>query len=186
MLKARFFPMVAGLVLAGCIRVPMGPNVMVLPGTDKSFDEFNFDDAVCRHWAEQQTGITTTQTAKENIAGSAAVGTVLGAATGAAIGAATGSPATGAAVGAGSGLLAGSMVGASSAETAQWTVQHRYDIAYMQCMYANGHQIPVPRGSQVKYTRQAPPPPPGSHSPVDIPPPPAGAPPPPPPRSSSY
>jgi len=29
--------------------------------------------------------------------------------------------------------------------------QRRYDIAYMQCMYANGHQIPVP-GGRPSYT----------------------------------
>ena len=26
------------------------------------------------------------------------------------------------------------------------TKQWRYDMAYLQCMYANGNQIPVPRG----------------------------------------
>jgi len=29
--------------------------------------------------------------------------------------------------------------------------QRRYDITYMQCMYANGHQIPIP-GGRTSYT----------------------------------
>jgi len=41
--------------------------------------------------------------------------------------------------------------------------QRRYDMAYMQCMYAKGHQVPVP-GGRTGYNssgqQQAPPPPP--------------------------
>ena len=56
--------------------------------------------------------------------------------------------------------------------------QHRYDMAYMQCMYAKGNQIPVSRARQPAYTSTAPPPPPPPPGP---PPPPTGSPPPPPP-----
>jgi len=139
---------IAGLVTTACATVPTGPSVMVLPGSGKNFDQFQVDDAVCRQWAAQQTGTTTTQVATESTGSGAAIGTALGAAGGAAVGAAAGNPATGAAVGAGLGLLGGTAVGANNAEGAQWTVQHRYDVAYTQCMYAKGNQVPVPQGSQ--------------------------------------
>jgi hypothetical protein len=34
------------------------------------------------------------------------------------------------------------MVGAAPAAQAQQTLQQRYDIAYTQCMYARGNQVP--------------------------------------------
>src|SRR2546430_12398259 len=55
--------------------------------------------------------------------------------------------------------------------------QHRYDMTYMQCMYAKGNQIPV-RGSLPTYTRQ---PAATAPAPVRVPPPPPPGPPPPPP-----
>jgi hypothetical protein len=33
-------------------------------------------------------------------------------------------------------------VGANAGYGASWTIQRRYDIAYQQCMYAKGNQIP--------------------------------------------
>lgn len=175
--KSWFFAVAAGLLLAGCVRVPTGPSVMVLPGSGKSFDQFQLDDAMCRQWALRQTGTTANQAATDATVSGAAVGTVLGAAGGAAIGAASGNPATGAAVGSGVGLLGGTAMGAESGAVAQSSVQRRYDIAYMQCMYAKGNQIPM-RGSVQR--------PPGSTyqrsgAPRDVPPPPVGSPPPPPP-----
>ena len=177
---AGLLPIVTWLLAAGCVRLPQGPNVMVLPGTGKSFDQFTMDDAVCRRWAEQRIGESPTHTADTTAATGAAIGTVVGAAGGAAIGAAAGNPAMGAAAGAGAGLLGGSLAGATDAETARWTMQRRYDFAYMQCMYARGNQIPVPRGS---WPTSAPPAGsvPTSNPPPDVPPPPPGSPPAPPP-----
>jgi hypothetical protein len=174
------------VLVAGCATIPTGPSVMVLPGSGKSFDQFQTDDAVCREWAARHTGAEPQQASVQNTVGGAAVGTALGAALGAAIGAAAGSPAPGAAVGAGAGLLGGTAVGASAGESTGISLQRRYDANYMQCMYAKGNQIPVARGSQPAYTAPAPPPPPPpppapSVPSRDIPPPPAGAPPPPPP-----
>src|SRR5438034_2463456 len=97
--------------LGACATVPLGPSVMVLPGTGKSFDQFQADDAVCRQWASQQTGTTPQRAAGSSTAKSGALGTLLGAGLGAAIGAATGHPGVGAAVGAGGGLLAGTAAG---------------------------------------------------------------------------
>jgi hypothetical protein len=183
MRQLYLLPIAAGLMLAGCVTVPTGPSVMVLPGYGKNFDQFKVDDAVCRHWALQQTGTTTNKASTEAAVSGAAVGTAVGAATGAAVGAAYGEPATGAAVGSGVGLLGGTAVGSQRGASAEWTVQRRYDIAYMQCMYAKGNQVPVPGGFQ----RPSPPARqhaealPSTNPPLDVPPPPAGAPPPPPP-----
>jgi len=183
--KLYLLPIATGLLLAGCVRVPTGPNVMVLPGSGKSFDEFRADDWSCREFAEYQTGTTPSNAAAGSATSTAALGTVLGAASGAAIGAASGHPATGAAVGAGAGLLGGSIIGADAAERSQYSVQRRYDVAYMQCMYAKGNQIPVPRGSQRSATYGLPRT--ARVSPGEIPPPPRrGVPPPPPPDADEY
>ena len=57
------------------------------------------------------------------------------------------------------------------------TAQGRYDMVYMQCMYAEGNQIPVPgRGWRSTETDT-----PTTTRPPGLPPPPPGAPPPPPP-----
>jgi hypothetical protein len=90
---------------------PTGPSVMVLPGTGKSFEQFQADDVHCR-----QAAATSTEATKE--------GNV--------------------------------------------HPQQRYDMAYMQCMYAVGNQVPMAGR----------PPTPG------VPPPPAGTPPAPPPSSA--
>jgi hypothetical protein len=188
----------AGLITTACVTVPTGPSVMVLPGTGKNFEQFQVDDASCRQFASQQTGTSTSEASTHSTVTGAAIGTVLGAAAGAAIGAAAGSPGTGAAVGAGVGLLGGTAVGANNAHASYRTVQQRYDASYIQCMYAKGHQVPVPRGSQPAYAVQPaaarpaaappppPPPPPSSAAPSAAapPPPPPGTPPPPPPGPS--
>jgi hypothetical protein len=173
----------AGLV-GGCATIPTGPSVMVLPGSGKVFEQFQFDDATCRQWALQQSGAAPAEAATNSAITSAAVGTVVGAGLGAAIGAAAGNPALGAAVGAGAGLFGGSAIGANAAYASGVAVQQRYDIAYQQCMYAKGNQIPaVVRAARPAYVT-APNPPPPSSPPAGYPPPPtpgATQPPPPPP-----
>jgi hypothetical protein len=180
MRKVSGLPIAAVLFLTGCATLPTAPGVMVLPGNGVSFEQFRYDDAVCRQWAGQQTGTTTRQASTDAAVTGAAVGTVLGAATGAAIGAAAGDPATGAAVGAGIGLLGGTSAGSERAARNEWSVQRRYDAAYMQCMYAKGNQIPLPRGYQRPPTATRQP----LGPPLDLPPPPAGSPPPPPPAAA--
>jgi hypothetical protein len=127
------------LVIAGCVSMPNGPSVMVLPGTGISFDQFRNDDAFCQQYAAFQVGgITPNQAAVNSGTTSAVVGTALGAAAGAAIGGGRG-----AAVGAGTGLVGGSIVGTGAASGSMYEVQQRFDVAYIQCMYAKGHQVPV-------------------------------------------
>jgi OmpA family protein len=174
------------LVLGACATVPTGPSVMVLPGSGKSFEQFQVDDAMCRQWAQQQTGTTAGKASRDTAATGAVVGTAVGAAAGAAIGAAAGNPGIGAAVGAGTGLVGGTAIGAGQAQGAYHSVQQRYNMAFMQCMYAKGNQIPVARGSVAPgYSSSTPPPPPPPAAtpprPANVPPPPAGTPPPPPP-----
>lgn len=189
--KAVGLFMVTAVLAAGCVTLPSGPSVTVLPGTGKPFDQFQVDDVACRQYAAQQTGVSTNQAGADNAVAGATIGTLIGAAAGAAIGAAAGNPGAGAAIGGGVGLLGGTAAGTGNAQVAQVSVQRRYDAAYIQCMYAKGNQVPVSRGTQMPSYSQgsAPPPPAGSPPPppragVVPPPPPAGAPPPPPPTWS--
>jgi len=171
----------AGLLLSACATVPTGPSVMALPGSGRSFPEFQNDDAVCRSWASQQIGTTPGRAAAESGVATAAIATGVGAAVGAAIGAAVGNPAGGAAIGAGSGLLVGSAAGVAHGEWAGASAQSRYDQSYLQCMYANGNQIPVARGSVSPYSPAPAYAAPRGGAPRYLPPPPPGPPPPPPP-----
>jgi hypothetical protein len=166
-----------GLLFSACAPIPTAPHVMALPGSGKSFDQFDADDYTCRNWAQRQIGISPQRAADEATIRGAAIGTVLGAATGAAIGAAAGNPAMGAAVGSGVGLLGGTSAGAASGENRGYQAQRRYDMAYIQCMYAKGNQVPV-RHAQPSHYRNGPPPE------YDVPPPPYGQPPAPPPGLS--
>jgi hypothetical protein len=151
-------------LLSACATVPTGPSVMVLPGVGKPFDQFQVDDMVCRQYAETQTGMPPGEAGRQNTINSAVLGTLLGAGAGAAIGAAAGDAGVGAAIGAGSGLLFGTASGAEAGAGAGRSLQWRYDVSYMQCMYAKGHQVPGTRtASQSSYV----PPPPGTPPPPD-------------------
>ena len=104
------------LLVAGCSSAPpMGPNVLVLPGSGKTYDAFRTDDAECRQHAAKQAGDVSDEK----------------------------------------------------------LLQHRYDLAYQQCMYAKGHKVPV--NGQLTES-------PDRRSTTTPPPPPPGTPPPPPPR----
>ena len=159
--------------VAACASTPTGPSVMVLPGNGKSFDQFRFDDNECRQFALQQSGTPDSQGSTAGV-NSAAAGAAIGLLAGAALGGNSRSAVAGAALGTAGGAIAGS--GAAS-QTAH-TVQGRYDVAYQQCMYSKGNQVPMAAGRYQRpapaYQSAPPPPPPPSNS---IPPPP------PPPRS---
>jgi hypothetical protein len=172
----------AAILLVACVNVPTGPSVMVLPGNGKNFDQFRNDDYLCRQFANQQTDFKTPKSsAAFSGIESTAIGTALGAAAGAAFGGGRG-----AAVGAGAGLLGGGLVGSGTAHSSSTINQERYDIAYIQCMYANGHRVPVSGGLAEESRRNTNqdsysyPPAPASSG-RSIPPPPTGYPPAPPP-----
>ena len=159
-MKRLILPLVAVLALGACATVPTGPTVMVLPGSGKPFDQFQMDDNSCRQWAGLQSGSGGPSSAERTATG-AVVGTVLGGAVGAALGAIGGNPALGAAVGAGFGAVGGTATGASAAGANDWNTQRRYDIAYQQCMYSKGNQIPgAVRTTGRSYGGPPPPPPP--------------------------
>jgi len=46
-------------------------------------------------------------------------------------------------VGAGTGLMVGTLSGAGAAQLSAQEAQKRYDNAFVQCMYAKGHRVPV-------------------------------------------
>jgi hypothetical protein len=111
--------LIAAVVLAGCASAPTGPSVMVLPGTNKSMEQFQADDARCRQAAAAEL---------------------------------------------------------QREKGGQVSDQKRYDMAYLQCMYAQGNQIPISRPGYSTPGASAP----ATSTTVSPPPPPSGTPPPPP------
>ena len=179
---SRFFRMTAVasalIIVGGCASMPTGPSVMALPGTGKTFEQFRSDDAECQRNARVLTGGTTAEQAANDAAvRSAAIGTAIGAVAGAAIGGKSG-----AGVGAGTGLIFGSIAGSETAQRSAYGTQQHYDNAYVQCMYAKSHKVPV-SAAMARSLQQAPSvySPPATASGKNIPPPPPGNPPPPPP-----
>lgn len=158
-IRALALALAAVLGVAACATTPRGPSMLVLPGTSKPFDIFRSDDAACRNYALASVGGSEAdQAAADSMARSIALGTAIGAVAGAAIGGRQG-----AGVGAGTGLLMGSAAGAGASQGSAYAAQQRYDHAYVQCMYAAGHRVPVrgeftdlPRGGGMAM----PPPPP--------------------------
>lgn len=125
------------VVLTACAVAPTGPSAMALPGSGKSFGQFQADDIACRNYAQAQAG-SAQQASDESTVRSAALGTVVGAALGAAV-----NGGRGAGVGAGTGLAFGTMAGVGEGERSAYGAQRRYDNAYQQCMYAQGNRVPV-------------------------------------------
>ncbi len=148
----------SALVLGGCASMPTGPSLMALPGSGRTFEQFRFDDAECQQYAFQQIGGTTAQkAANESATRSAVVGTAVGA-----------------------------VAGADAGQRSGYGTQRQYDNAYVQCMYARGHKVPV-SANMARSLQQAPSAASSAYSPPatadgkNIPPPPSGNPPPPPP-----
>ncbi|MEG1833896.1 MAG: hypothetical protein RR240_11220 [Burkholderiaceae bacterium] len=150
--------------LAGCAAVPTAPRVAALPGSNKSFEAFQHDDAHCRSYAYRAAGGSAQQQASnEAAADSAALGTVIGAAIGALV-----NGGHGAAAGGGLGLLTGVAVGSNPSQVRSGSAQQRYDSAYLQCMYMRGNQVPgryVVRRQPVYPSAAYPPPPPNAPPP---------------------
>jgi hypothetical protein len=128
-----------GAVLAGCMSAPVGPNVAVMPGPGKPFDQFQLDNAECMAFARQQIGVNPNEVAREQVLTGAVAGAALGAAAGTLIGHGHGGATESMA---GAGLIVGSAAGTNAANLSAWSLQRRYDIAYQQCMYAKGNQVP--------------------------------------------
>ena len=158
------------LLLAACAQTPMGPTVQVMPGPDKPFDAFQYDQSVCKQFAQQAVAGQADNANARGI-GAAALTTVLGAGLGAAIGGGRG-----AAIGAASGAGVGTGIGASSSSNAQYSIQQQYNNAYAQCMYSKGNAV----SGYAPAMMQPPPPSGGPPPPYGGPPSPYGGAPPPP------
>jgi len=173
MIKPTLSVIAMAVLAAGCATAPLGPRVAVMPAPGKPFEQFQVDDQVCRQYADQSVGAGQ-QRVEDQAVATAVVGTAIGAVAGAAIGGHNGA--------------AGAAIGSGQANAGSWDLQRRYDIAYQQCMYSRGNQLPgnyrrPPPPAPVSARPAYYPPPPSSvpGSAADIPPPPAGTPPPPPP-----
>jgi len=137
---------------AGCTSVPTGPSVAVMPAPNKPFEVFAAEDRECRQYAEQSIGTTPGRAAAESEQKSIALGAAVGAAAGVA---ASGGNPNAAGTGAAAGMMGGAAAGAGTARQSQYEAQRRYDIAYEQCMYAKGNQLPP---APYYYQRRVPPP----------------------------
>jgi hypothetical protein len=151
--------LMAAAVLAACASAPLGPRVAVMPAPNKPFDVFAGEDRICRLYAEQSVGVGQDDPAARRAVEAGLIGTAVGALAGAALGGRDG-----AAVGAGMGLFAGAAAGHSEHRYISYDMQRRYDIAYQQCMYAKGNQVPG-YYYQPPAAKAPPPPPPPSAPP---------------------
>jgi uncharacterized protein YcfJ len=141
----------SALALGACAVAPTAPSVTVLPGSQKSTEQFRADSATCKAQAKALLS-NDAQAANNQALTNAAIGTVVGAAAGALLGQGSYNPSAVAGWGAGTGLLIGSTVGGSNSQTTSYSMQQRFDAAYVQCMYQFGHQVP----GQYSNQRQAP------------------------------
>jgi len=174
-LKPTALGMGALMILSGCVQPPLQPNVFVMPAPNKPYQVFQEDDVVCRQMASQSVGGTAAEAApgQQAVAG-AVIGTLVGAAAGALL---TPRSGFGAAPGAAMGLLAGGAIGSGQAQSMGIGTQRRYDIAYAQCMYSRGNQVPayvmpatsLPPAMLPPGTIVPPPPAPGAYPPPQTP-----------------
>jgi len=107
-----------------------------MPGPNKSFAEFQNDQAICRNFAYQAVR-DQTQGANLRGLGTAALTTVLGAGLGGAIGGGRG-----AGIGAAAGAVGGAGFAGAQGAQAQYSIQAQYDSAFLQCMYSLGNSVP--------------------------------------------
>lgn len=143
--------------IAGCAQMPVGPTIAVMPAPGMPFEVFQQDNYFCQQYAQQVLGANPSKVASDQVVG----GAVAGAAIGAAAGALLGGNSNAAAGGAATGLLFGTAVGAGNASDTNYGLQRRYNIAYAQCMYAKGNQVP----GYAAPAYMPPPPPPGTAPP---------------------
>ncbi|WP_199155337.1 glycine zipper family protein [Chromobacterium sp. ASV23] len=137
-MTTRCYLLLLSPLLAACTTLPTGPTVAVMPAPGKPFEVFVQEEQLCRSYAAGSIGVNGNDASAANLAGNMALGTVVGAAAGTLIG----GNHQGAGVGAGVGLLAGTAAGSGNGAYAGYDAQMRYNIAYQQCMYAKGNQLP--------------------------------------------
>jgi len=124
------------VALSACAETPLGPTVSVLPPPSKPFSVFQQDDTACRDYAGQQVQAGVNRANNDALTAGAVttgIGGVLGAVAGGGKGLGIGLLAGGA---------AGTGIGAGLSQREQRGIQRQYDIAYSQCMYSRGNQVP--------------------------------------------
>ncbi len=128
-----------GAALVGCSPIavqPYGPSVAVMPAPQKPFEQYRQEHATCKQFAAGEVAGAADQ-ANLRTVGGALVGAGLGAGVGAAAGGGFG-----AGVGAASGAVLGAYGAANDTPWGVYGLQQRYDIAFEECMYAEGNQVP--------------------------------------------
>ncbi len=152
-------PLGVAVALAGCAVTPTTPTVIVLPGSQKTQSQFQTDAAACQQQAEGLVA-PMAQAANNQAASNVVIGTVIGAAAGALLGQGSYNPGAVAAWGAGTGMLVGSAAAGGTSQVSSLTLQQQFNIAYIQCMYQAGHQVPGQPVARRPATSVSPPPPP--------------------------
>jgi hypothetical protein len=130
--------LVSLVALSACATTPTGPMVRVMPGPNKPFEVFVQDQNECRGYASNQVA-GEAERQNNRAVGAAVLTTALGAAFGAAVSHNAG---RGAGTGAATGAVVGTAIGAGGSNEANYSIQRRYDVAYQECMYAKGNQVP--------------------------------------------
>ncbi|MBU3620831.1 glycine zipper family protein [Polynucleobacter sp. CS-Odin-A6] len=137
-MKRAVLTLIAVSSLAACVSAPTGPTIAIMPREGKPFEVFQQEDQQCREFAANAIKDTSNAALKEG-ATSALIAAALGAAAGAVI---QGGSGQNIGTGAGIGLLGGAGIGAMNASGKQNQGQVQYNIAYQQCMYSKGNQVP--------------------------------------------
>ena len=119
----------------GCTTI--GPTAAVMPGPHKTLVAFDADRAACTQYSDQTLAGAADTYNKSQIA-TVAAGAVLGAGLGGAIGGGRG-----AGIGAAGGAVAGTAADGIAGNRQLDSLQRRYDIAYSQCMYLKGNNVPI-------------------------------------------
>lgn len=123
-------------VMAACAETPTGPTVAVMPGPGKPFEVFQEDNAYCKQYASTQ--ISGAPSGAKQVATGAVAGAVVGAVAGTLLGDSRNAAGAGAATGA----LFGTAAGAGNADRSSAGLQRQYNVAFEQCMYSKGNQVP--------------------------------------------
>lgn len=131
------------VLLVGCVPLIIGPKVHVMPKPGINMDIFRADDQACTDFAwDKVGGRDAVNRANQAAVGPTVLGALLGAGLGAAAGAGFGNAGAGAGVGAATGVTSGALIGDRNAHISRSEIQEQLDIAYTQCMYLKGHQLP--------------------------------------------
>lgn len=142
-LKLGTFALVLGL--SGAPVLAQSPKVYVYPQKGQSQDQQAKDDAACRQWAREQSGVNPNAPTPQPQVGQHARGAVGGAARGAAVGAAVGAIAGDAGKGAGAGAVVGGVGGRRgskrAAQAAQAETQTSFLRAFAACMEGRGYTV---------------------------------------------